>query len=149
MFVDRIDSYLFKISAANKKRFLLFLLLFVGFLTLINSVYANENQNHSNGYWSGAWGDGEGGFISVKNDGRFLNVVGKDDYSVYHAACLLSEDFKSAECQGQGVQIKSGHRFLLRSRWVMMAGEINETWTAYLEEKKLTGKLVFNRVAGS
>ncbi len=121
--------------------------LSAAFLVLLVGVkYVDASESGLS--WSGSWNDGEGGSVVVRQDGRFLSVQGRDSISVYRATCLLSEDMKKAECEGDGVQMQSGHRFLLSSQWIMHSGQFNETWTARFERGTLTGKQRFKPVVG-
>ncbi|WP_147250895.1 hypothetical protein [Arenicella xantha] len=126
----------------------LFGLLLVGcFLSSINVAVAQRSEFEP--VWSGAWTDGEGGDISVRADGRFLTVSGRDAYSVYQTKCLLSADRKQATCQGDGVQMLSGNRFLYRSEWTLTPDGINEKWVADLAKEQLHGELSFSRNANA
>ena len=125
-----------------------FLLVFSALLfSVLLFKAANADVNDSTLSWSGSWSDGEGGAIVVRRDGRFLDVEGKDGISVYRSTCLLSDDLKKAQCEGNGVQLQSGHRFLLSSRWTMGSGHFNETWAARFVSGRLSGKLVFKPIA--
>ena len=120
----------------------------VGSLLLSGIVCAGENETTPKiDAWSGAWDDHEGGVINVRKEGQFLDVAGKDAWSVYNTVCLLSDDLIKADCSGHGVQIESGHRFILHSSWTMKDGAITERWTADLAKKKLQGTLTFRRIS--
>ncbi|GGZ97770.1 hypothetical protein GCM10008090_02620 [Arenicella chitinivorans] len=128
----------------DRSRGFVFSALLVG--SLFSSInVASVEPSELQTAWSGAWTDGEGGDISVRVDGQFLTVSGRDVYSVYQTTCLLSADRKQANCQGDGVQMRSGNRFLYRSEWTLTPAGINEKWVADLAREQLQGELTFTR----
>lgn len=94
---------------------------------------------------AGTWIDNQGGVIVIRHQGRFLDVSGKDAYSIYTSVCLLSADEITANCLGEGIQVESGRRFLYRSYWQIQNGTIEEKWEAHLADEELRGTLHFKR----
>ncbi|MCR8921850.1 hypothetical protein NO559_03640 [Dasania sp. GY-MA-18] len=129
----------------QKSSFIAFYTIFFSLLSL--NIKAADSNNYP--VIAGAWGDGQGGVIVVQANGRFMDVDGKDDYSVYRSSCLLSADWKKAQCHGQGVQYKTGKRFLLVSQWQLEKGKISEHWEAYFGDKNLQGQLLFRPLNNS
>ncbi|WP_019530087.1 hypothetical protein [Dasania marina] len=97
----------------------------------------------------GSWSDGDGGVVVMQKNGQFLEVDGKDNYSIYRATCLLSENASRAQCQGHGVQYKTGRRFLLNSQWQLGDGNITEHWQARFADKTISGELLLKPIANS
>jgi|GEM_PF-4843549 len=95
--------------------------------------------------WSGIWYDSAGGIISVSEKDGFLDILGKDNASIY--SCTGITEGNSAQCFGNGINHAENLRFLYKSKLSLKEnGRIEEEWEAvFVGGKKIEGKTVFSK----
>jgi hypothetical protein len=97
--------------------------------------------------WNGTWQDNAGTVMTIREHNGFLDILGKDQVSIYNAVCLINSDTNEAECIGEGMNHNGDFRFLYRSTLSLEpSGEINETWKASFSGGERSGEGIFQKI---
>lgn len=96
--------------------------------------------------WNGAWQDGNGGIISIREAEGFLDVTGKDKASTYRCTCLITKN-GAAKCFGEGTNHEGNFRYLYQSTLFFKEnGSLDEAWEALSTKGNLAGRASFTKV---
>ena len=117
-------------------------ILLINFAFSIGTSFAGISKAQQ--VWSGIWYDSGGGIISVSEKDGFLDILGKDNASIY--SCTGITEGNSAQCFGNGINHAENLRFLYKSKLTLKEQRIEEEWEAvFVGGKKIEGKTVFSR----
>ena len=119
---------------------------------LIMITFAGSAKTMAVFDWSGTWYGKDGAAISISQKDGFVDVLGKDNASIYSCSGIIEETTsQSVQCQGNGMNQVLNARFVYRSNLTLTADgkSFEENWEAGFvngkEIKWLKGKTTFTR----
>ena len=127
----------------------LFLVVFA-----MGTIFVGVSHAQSSSGYAGTWYSASAGTtISVSEKDGFVDVLGKDDASIYSCSGIIERSVEGTfvECYGSGMNHVINQRFFYKSRLKMIEkGQVmEETWEARFangnEIKKITGDSTFRR----